>query len=50
MKFIHAADIHLDSPLVGLQFYEGRPSCQSGNWPRNMTYLSERIEAVRAAG
>ena len=23
MKFIHAADIHLDSPLIGLQFYEG---------------------------
>ena len=25
MKFIHAADIHLDSPLVGLQIYEGAP-------------------------
>jgi DNA repair exonuclease SbcCD nuclease subunit len=25
MKFLHAADIHLDSPLVGLQFYEGAP-------------------------
>lgn len=25
MKFIHAADIHLDSPLIGLQFYEGAP-------------------------
>jgi len=25
MKFIHAADIHLDSPLVGLQRYEGAP-------------------------
>ena len=25
MKFIHAADIHLDSPLVGLQFCEGAP-------------------------
>lgn len=25
MKFIHAADIHLDSPLVGLQLYEGAP-------------------------
>jgi DNA repair exonuclease SbcCD nuclease subunit len=25
MKFIHAADIHLDSPLVGLRFYEGAP-------------------------
>lgn len=25
MKFIHAADIHLDSPLVGLERYEGAP-------------------------
>lgn len=25
MKFIHAADIHLDSPLIGLQLYEGAP-------------------------
>ena len=25
MKFIHAADIHLDSPLVGLERYDGAP-------------------------
>lgn len=25
MKFIHAADIHLDSPLKGLDVYEGAP-------------------------
>ncbi len=25
MKFIHAADIHLDSPLTGLENYEGAP-------------------------
>ena len=25
MKFIHAADIHLDSPLVGLEQYDGAP-------------------------
>ncbi len=25
MKFIHAADIHLDSPLNGLESYEGAP-------------------------
>ncbi|WP_207479010.1 metallophosphoesterase family protein [Arenibaculum pallidiluteum] len=25
MKFLHAADIHLDSPLVGLEAYEGAP-------------------------
>ena len=24
-KFIHAADIHLDSPLHGLERYEGAP-------------------------
>lgn len=26
MKFIHAADIHLDSPLLGLERYEGAPA------------------------
>ena len=25
MRFLHAADIHLDSPLVGLERYEGAP-------------------------
>jgi len=25
VKFIHAADIHLDSPLRGLEGYEGAP-------------------------
>ncbi len=25
IKFIHAADIHLDSPLIGLENYEGAP-------------------------
>ena len=24
-KFLHAADVHLDSPLLGLQRYEGAP-------------------------
>ena len=24
-KFLHAADIHLDSPLLGLDRYEGAP-------------------------
>jgi hypothetical protein len=27
-RFIHAADIHLDSPLRGLESYEGVPSFQ----------------------
>jgi len=26
VRFLHAADIHLDSPLVGLERYEGAPS------------------------
>ena len=26
MKFIHAADLHIDSPLVGLCCYEGAPA------------------------
>ena len=26
MKFLHAADIHLDSPLKGLERYEGAPA------------------------
>ncbi|MDZ7615944.1 MAG: DNA repair exonuclease, partial [Patescibacteria group bacterium] len=26
MKFIHAADVHLDSPLQGLMRYEGAPA------------------------
>ena len=25
MRFIHAADVHLDSPLIGLQQYPGAP-------------------------
>ena len=25
MKFVHSADIHLDSPLRGLERYEGAP-------------------------
>lgn len=25
MKFIHAADLHIDSPLDGLSAYEGAP-------------------------
>ena len=28
MKFLHVADIHLDSPLRGLERYEGAPVLQ----------------------
>jgi len=34
MKFIHAADIHLDSPLCGLARYEGAPVGQAQNTTR----------------
>jgi DNA repair exonuclease SbcCD nuclease subunit len=34
MKFIHAADIHLDSPLCGLARYEGAPISQVQNATR----------------
>jgi len=33
-KFLHAADIHLDSPLRGLDRYEGAPSDQIRNATR----------------
>ena len=26
MKFIHAADLHVDSPLRGLELYDGAPA------------------------
>ena len=28
MKFIHAADLHIDSPLRGLEVYDGAPLAQ----------------------
>ncbi|MBU2642487.1 MAG: DNA repair exonuclease [Gammaproteobacteria bacterium] len=28
MRFIHCADIHLDSPLRGLEFYDGAPAAE----------------------
>ena len=33
-KFIHAADVHLDSPLRGLADYEGCPSDRLRSAPR----------------
>ncbi len=33
-RFIHAADIHLDSPLLGLERYEGAPVDQLRSAPR----------------
>lgn len=34
MKFIHAADLHLDSPLKGLERYEGAPADDVREAPR----------------
>ena len=56
MKFIHAADIHLDSPLVGLQFYEGAPVEEIRGATRrafeNLVDLAaaERVDFVLLAG
>ncbi len=49
-KFIHTADIHLDSPLVGLERYEGAPveriRCATRQALQNLTDLAIR-EKVR---
>jgi len=56
MKFIHAADIHLDSPLVGLQRYEGAPVDEIRGATRrafqNLVELavSEKIDFLLIAG
>lgn len=56
MKFLHAADIHLDSPLRGLERYEGAPVEMMRNATRrafnNMVDLAleERVDFVLIAG
>ena len=56
MKFIHAADIHLDSPLHGLERYEGAPVDEIRNATRrafdNLIDLAidEEIDFVLLAG
>lgn len=56
MKFVHAADIHLDSPLVGLERYEGAPAEALRGATRkalaNLVQLSidERVDFVLIAG
>lgn len=55
-KFIHAADIHLDSPLKGLERYEGAPVEEMRRSTRraleNLTELAiaERVAFVLIAG
>ena len=48
-KFIHAADIHLDSPLRGLEQYDGAPVQEIRNAARralsNLVRLGNRTES-----
>lgn len=56
MKFIHAADIHLDSPLLGLERYDGAPIDEVRGATRrafqNLVELAvnERVDFVLIAG
>lgn len=56
MKFIHAADIHLDSPLRGLERYEGAPVDEARGATRKALEnlvdlaLAERVAFVLVAG
>jgi exonuclease SbcD len=56
MKFLHAADLHLDSPLGGLERYEGAPVDQIRGATRkaleNLVELAicERVDFVVIAG
>ncbi|RPJ77423.1 MAG: DNA repair exonuclease, partial [Desulfobacteraceae bacterium] len=56
MKFIHTADIHLDSPLVGLQGYEGAPVAEIRGATRrafqNLVELAaaEKVDIILIAG
>ena len=56
MKFVHAADIHLDSPLLGLRDYPGAPVDSIGDVPRLAfealidLCLHEEVDLVVIAG
>lgn len=56
MKFIHSADIHLDSPLQGLERYEGAPADQIRGASRRALEklvdlaLSEKVDFILIAG
>lgn len=55
-KFIHAADLHLDSPLKGLERYEGAPVAEMRDAPRRAlealveTAIAEQVAFVLIAG
>src|SRR5262249_30878399 len=56
MRFIHCADIHLDSPLRGLARYEGAPVEEVRSAPRRAFErlidfaVQERVDFVVVAG
>lgn len=56
MKFIHCADVHLDTPLQGLAQYPGAPANEIRNATRRAfervlsTAISERVDFVIVAG
>lgn len=56
MKILHAADLHLDSPLGGLEFYEGAPVEEVRSATRRALVglvdycLAERVELLLIAG
>lgn len=56
MKFIHAADIHLDTPLVGLAQYPGAPVSEIRNATRRAfekvlsAAIAEKVDFVVIAG
>ena len=56
MKFIHAADLHIDSPLCGLEVYPGAPADRLRGATRealeNLISLAlrERVDFVIVAG
>jgi DNA repair protein SbcD/Mre11 len=56
MKFIHCADVHLDTPLQGLAQYPGAPANEIRNATRRAfervlsTAISEKVDFVIVAG
>src|SRR5690606_40792694 len=56
MRFVHAADLHIDSPLCGLERYEGAPLEQIRRATRRATEnlvqlcLDEQAELLLLAG
>ena len=56
MKLLHAADLHIDSPLRGLSAYEGAPAAEMRQATRRacenlvLLALSEQVDAVLLAG